>query len=440
MYPSDLAIRLGRRLDVESARLRDLDALFNGENGGAALLAERFAGRPVADLLKVGSNWSRFALGATAERLALAAFTTEGKARPDLWGLWRRSVPASSEALLWRNVLRHGRGYLTSWGDETGAATITVDSARTMCHETDARGATTVAARRWVDAGGRPRMTLYLPDRVVRVASAHHVAFDPDTTSPDALPVAVTHWETVEVIDNPLGRVVVSPVVLRREVRDWRGESDLEPLRGTQAAIDKTLVDLLVISESLAAPRRWATGVEVPLDPETGEAVDPFAGAGPGRFLVVEAAEANLGPLPAADLEGPLALLERLVEDLLARAAVPRHLAIGGARGQQVNAESVRAAEAGLLARVAARQAALGDGVARAVRLAEEVASGRPGPFVEPRWRPAATATMSADADAVAKLVGVGLDPIGVAALVLGLDPAEAEKLRPAAPSGLVAP
>ncbi len=432
--PADLAIALSRRIDTSADRVRGLDEVFGGSLGGSRLLAARKLDADLGDLLRVGANWARFAIGATAERLALSGFATNGTERPDLFSLWRASMPASSEALLWLDVLRHGRAYLTSWTDDTGAPRLTAGSARNTVHEIEPiTGSVTRVATRWIDpANGRPRLTIYSDADVVRLAASGGVALDPDGAAPTAM--AVSSWQTVEVVPNPLGRCPVSPIVLRASMTDTVGESDLTPLQGIQSAIDKVLCDLLVISEALAAPRRWATGVEVPLDPETGQPVDPFAGAGPGRFLVVEDPAAKLGQLPAADLAGPLALLERLTEDLLSRASVPRHLAIGGARGQQVNAESIEAAEAGLLARVAHRQAALGDGVARAVRLLAEVATGRPEPFVVPKWHQAKTTTTAGQVDALVKLLSAGV-PGALAGRLVNLSPSDAAQLTTAPPA-----
>lgn len=433
----DDALRLGRVLDVDSARLRGLAATFDGSEGGTALLRQRLAEARLSDLATVGVNWSAFALGVLAERIALQSWSIGGTDRADAWSLWRRHVPATDEALLWLNALVYGRSGLLSWADESGAPFISVESPFEWVHEVDARtGEVSTALKRWTTREGQARGLLLYRDRIVHLASDQggSVPVEGLQPGPYPVPLAVSAWTTTAVEPNPAGRVPFSPIVLRRSVRDTLGRSDLEALRGPQRALDKTLVDVLSIAEASAAPRRWATGIEVPEDAD-GQPYDPFSTptGGAPSMTIGEPSEAKFGSFPAADVKGLLDAAERLTETLLSLAAVPRHLSVGGARGQSVDASSVRAHEAALLARVAARQASLGPGAARAVRLAMEIGTGRDPGFVEPTWKPAGTSALSADFDAISKGAGAGLDPVGVAKVILGLSADDAEALRPAA-------
>ncbi|MGI8937253.1 MAG: phage portal protein, partial [Iamia sp.] len=258
----------------------------------------------------------------------------------------------------------------------------------------------------WMRSGQKAPANLYAPDHL-------------------PMPTAVSTWTTTATEPNPLQRCPISAVALRRSPRDTVGRSDLAPLLPIQAALDKAVVDAMTLSEAAAAPRRWATGVEIPTDPDTGATVDPFtsaAGTAPS-ITIAEDPAARLGSFPAADLSGTLATIEALRSDLLARAAVPPHLAVGAASGQMVSAESIRSAEASLVTRVRDRQRLLGDGIGRAVRLASEVATGRPEAFVVPTWADPATSTVAADADAAVKLLGAGIPPAAVLSAVLGWTP-----------------
>lgn len=440
MSAAEQAIRLGRVLDTEQARLRDLESIRDGTVGASALLIqERLREVRLAPLMALDTPWVAFALGAVAERMRITGVSVEGVERPDLLATWRAGVPLSVESATWLAILTHGRGYVLSWVDETGQPFVSMESAAEVYAELHPRtGSPTTAIKRWVSPEGEARAIVFEGTQVTHLRSNQSVPTE--TWGPPqahTMPMAVSAWQTVRVDPNPLGRVPISPIVLPHHVADPIGRSDVEPLRGVAAAITKTVLDLLVVAEHFSAPRRFATGVALEVDPETGETINPFGDAsGPSpRVLVSEAVDSKFGQFPASDMRGLLDLHERLVEDLLSRAAVPRHLSLGGARGQAVDATSVQAHEAGLLARVAQRCAAVGDGVGRALRLTEEISTGRPAGRVEVSWAPAGTQSLAADADSIAKLTGLGLDPVGVARYVLGLSAEDAEALRANTPS-----
>lgn len=434
----DHVIRLARVIDTESMRLRDLTAHAEQTAGTTPLLRERLAEARLGALADLSTGWAGWAVGVTASRLAVVGMTTEGAERPDLAAVWRRSVPESDEALWLRSVLLLGRGYLTTWATSNGRPYIAIEDPREIAHEVDrATGETVRLLKRWVDADGHPHAVLYERDRITIMTSDQFAPVEVYGAPPhQPPPVAVSNWRTVEVLGNPLGRVPVSPVVLRRSPRDTIGQSDLAPLLPVAAALDKAVIDAMTLSEGAAAPRRWATGVEVPEDSE-GKPYDPFTSptGTPPSMTIAEPSEAKFGTFAAADLSGTLATIEALRTDLLSRACVPPHLATGAASGQQVSAESIRAAEAALVARCRERARLLGDGIGRAVRLASEVATGRPEAFVVPTWADPATSTQAADADAAAKLLGAGVDPSTVLAQVLGWTPDQVAAAAPVPPT-----
>lgn len=431
----DHAIRLGRVIDTESMRLRNLTAASEQTAGTTPLLRERLVEARLGSLADLSTGWAGWAVGVTASRLSITGFTVGGVERPDLAALYRRSIPESDEALWLRSVLLLGRGYVTTWATEDGRPFLAIEDAREIAHEVDrASGETIRLLKRWVDADGHPHAVLHERDRITVMASDSFTPVETFGAPPhQPPPVAVSNWRTVEVLPNPMGRVVVSPVVLRRSPRDTTGGSDLAPLLPIASAVDKLIIDVMTLSEAAAAPRRWATGVEIPEDPETGEPVDPFTSptGAPASMAIAEPPESRFGSFPAADLAGTLAALDALRNDLLSRAAVPPHLATGAASGQQVSAESIRAAEAALVARCRDRARQLGDGIGRALRLASEVATGRPEGFVVPTWADPATSSQAADADAAAKLLGAGLDPATVLATTLGWTPDQVAAASP---------
>jgi hypothetical protein len=402
---------LSRRLDDAGPRLSRLDRYYEG-TAPLALAAERLRTAKLSGLAGLTTNWLRLACDALSERLEVVGFRLAGstEASEDVWNTWEEAGGSDALALALPEALLHGRSFLTVWGDEAGRPVVSAESAHQVAAFIDPaqRGArrVTAALKRWADPDAKlARATLYLPEAVYRLASERPFT---DGMSLET----VRNWQTVEVVRNPLGVVPVVELANRQRLMG-SGESELTPgVLALQDLLGHLVSSLAVGAEAYALPRRWATGVEVPVDPETGAAIDPFGDAGPGRLYVVESEQAKLGQFPAADLAALLAAIDAATAHLLSQAAVPPHLALGAYKGQQVSAESVRAAEAGLVAKARRRQRTFAPPVEQAARLALLVRDGRlpaGAERMECVWRDPRTEAEAAQADAALKKSQVGV-------------------------------
>ena len=109
------------------------------------------------------------------------------------------------------------------------------------------------AIKRWEDSNTKTtEAVMYLRDRIVRLRADQQGA------------VAVPNgFKTVEEFANPLG--IVPVVNLRNTDRilgDW-GCSEIDDLKPLVDALNKSLADMMVTSEYVGRPRRWATGIEL---------------------------------------------------------------------------------------------------------------------------------------------------------------------------------
>src|SRR5690606_13351798 len=77
----------------------------------------------------------------------------------------------------------------------------------------------------------------------------------------------------------------------------------------------KTMLDMLVASEYTAAPQRWATGVEIPLDPKTGLPMKTYQ-SGADRLWTAPNEQARLGQFQSGELKSYKDAVEMLVEHL----------------------------------------------------------------------------------------------------------------------------
>lgn len=194
-------------------------------------------------------------------------------------------------------------------------------------------------------------------------------------------------------------------------------------------ALNKSLTDLMVTSEYVGRPRRFATGIELEDDPETGEAVNPIPEG--NRAMISENPDAKFGQLPSADLAGYEASVRVLLGQILAVSALPAHY-VGVFTDNPASADALRASEASLIARAEARQSTIGRSWEDVARLMVAVREGTDPASVDVRvtWADAATRSVAQEADAIVKFHGAGLLPASAALARLGYTDDDIDKIR----------
>jgi hypothetical protein len=282
---------------------------------------------------------------------------------------------------------------------------VTVESPRQVTVLTDPGSRRIVAAlKRW-ETATTTEAALYEPDQITRYRARSTGA----TTA---------GFSVVERIDNPLG---VPPVVRLRngDQRLDDGVSEIEDLKPLVDGLNKSLADMMVTSEYVGRPRRWATGIELETDEETGEEVNPIPEG--DRAMVSEDPDTKFGQLDPADLAGYEAAVRVLLGQIMAVSALPAHY-VGVFTDNPASADALRASEASLTARAEARQATFGRSWEDVARLMVAVRQGLDpaGVDVRVQWADAATRSVAQEADAILKLHGAGLLPASVALARLG--------------------
>jgi hypothetical protein len=187
----------------------------------------------------MASNLPRLAVTALAERLRITGFSGD----TDLWADW---VRCDLDQLYGVAHLLLGDAYMIVWADMVGRPKVTVESAKQVATLTDpGTRRITAAVKRW-ETKTTTEAVLYLPDRIVRL----HANQTGATTQ---------GFSTVEVLANALG--VVPVVALRNSDRilDEYGPSEIDDLKPLVDALNKSLADMMVTSEYVGRPRRWAT-------------------------------------------------------------------------------------------------------------------------------------------------------------------------------------
>lgn len=404
---TDLLTTLLQQLDAPVAAHERLNRYYAGD-APLSFLAPEARTALGNRLTTLPVNIPRLVVDSIAERLRVTGFTGA-----DVWPTWLACDLDQTSALLHREALILGTGYVIVWAGADGAPSVTVESAAqvTTIHDPATRRVI-AAVKRW-ETKTTTEATVFEADVITR--------FRADSKG------AVAGFTVVETIRNPLG--VVPVVRFRNTTRCLgAGTSEMADVLGLTDAVQKLSADMLVASEYTARPRRWATGLELDED-ESGDAVSPISEG--DRLMVNEAADGKFGQLPGSDLAGYTEAIGTLMRQVSAVSGLPFHqLGIGG--DNPASADAIRASEAALTAKAEARQRVLGPQWEQVARLIVAVRDGIDPATVTPvvQWADPATRSVAQEADAVVKLFAAGLLPTSTALRRLGYSQDEITTIR----------
>jgi hypothetical protein len=347
--------RLLRGLVRRDRTLRRYEDYYDGEH---PLLFQTQAFRKVFGQLFVGfaDNWCPLVVDAVEERLEVAGFRvgTDPQAPGDsaAWDQWQLNHMDAESSVAHTDALIEGESSVLVWGSSDGPV-ITVEHPLEMIVECEAgsRYRRSAALKRWTQDDGTWRVTLYLPDALYKWRSDRKVS---DYTDVGRIvwreaPGAGEPWP----LPNPLKVVPVVPLWTKPRGRR-EATSELASVIPQQNMCNKLLADMMVASEFAGFRQRWATGIELPVDPKTGKTVEPFTSA-VNRLWVANPADEespapSFGEFDATDLNNYVHAVELIVQHIASQTRTPPHyFYLGG--GQPPSGESIKSAESGLVAK-----------------------------------------------------------------------------------------
>ena len=143
-----------------------------------------------------------------------------------------------------------------------------------------------------------------------------------------------------------------------------------------QDAINKYRADALVASEFAAFRQRWAIGIDIPVDPETGRPIEPFKPAVDRLWTFPRPdpedpnqAFPQVGEFAATDLEPYKLMIETEVGHISSISRIPYHFFLGQPQAIPPSGESLKSSEAGLVRKVGRIALHLGEGWEEVMRL-----------------------------------------------------------------------
>lgn len=405
--------RLEAQLGKRRVELELLDSYYEGDHPlafASVKFQQAFGGLFAA----FADNWCDLVVDAVEERLNVEGFRfgdTRGDA--DAWRIWQANQLDAESHLAHVEALVKGTAYAIVWaGEDEKTPSITVEDPLEVIAENTpgARLRRAAAVKIWRDDWDRSRMaTVYLPDGIYKYRASSALS-----GLVDASGVSLGGWAPREVpgetwpLRNPLGVVPVVPIHNRPRLSK-PAVSEIARVVPLQDAVNKLVADMLVASEFAAFRQRWVTGMEIPLDPETGQPVETFRAA-VDRIFAVEDPNTKFGEFSATELSNFVAGIEMLVQHIASQTRTPPHYFY--LRGEFPSGESIKSAETGLVSKAKRKQRFFGEAWEEAMRLAFRVAGDDAKAALvgaETIWRDAETRTESEHVDAVLKRQALGV-------------------------------
>jgi len=217
----------------------------------------------------------------------------------------------------------------------------------------------TAAMKWWVtevdDKGTKKvRVNLYFEKTIERyisntASSSLESSFDRYDTYDDE----DTGWKS----NHTVGQVPMFELNANYDLSTAVGRSDLADAVGPIDAVNKSMLDMMTASEFTAAPQRFATGVEIPIDPKTGEPLEAYK-SGKQKLWTAPNDAARFGQFTAGDMSGYRESVDLLVDHLAFTTATPAYAMMK--QVQYPSGEALRSAEAPLRGRVSDHQDAFG--------------------------------------------------------------------------------
>ncbi len=343
----------------------------------------------------------------------------------DAWRIWQSNGLDADSQLAHLEALIAGESYALVWPNDKDAKTprITVEHASQfiICPSVADHRRAAAALKRYIDEDSFEVAYLYLPDKVYRFRSQTRNRQGTLHASPRWVPEDRPNVDPPEV-DNPFGRVSAVPLINRprllgaryRNKRLGLGESEIRNVIPLQDAVNKLIADLMVASEFGAFRQRWATGIDVPINPETNEPIEPFKAA-VDRLWIGQSAEdseveVKFGEFEQTDLRIFVSAIEMLVQHTASQSRTPPHYFY--LSGNFPSGESIKSAETGLVAKGRRKTRYFGEAWEDVMRLALEAAGEKEKaafPGAETIWADLESRSESEHVDAVQKKAALGV-------------------------------
>lgn len=420
MSPEWWVSKLHCRLEAQQEECAFYDAYYRGDHP-LPWLAPQARQEFRRILLMTRSNYMGLVCDATAERLQIEGFRLGADADSgdaDTWRIWQANNLDSDSDQGILEALICGKSYMLVAPNAKDPATplmwVEHPSQAILAFEpgTNRRGRK-AGLKVWRDEWTDEMHSLLWLDgyafkykaKCGKSETAEKMDWQPRT-------VAGEEWPA----KNPLGVVPLFELPNNPRLLTG-GVSELADVTDIQDRINKTVADRLITQDYGAFPQKWATAW--PEEDEKGNALPPID-VGRNRMVTTDIKETTFGQWDAAPLDPYSNAKREDVKDIASRTRTPAQYLLG--EMSNVNGETLKASESGLISKCRQRQRTFDDGFEGPVRLARKAAglpdAGEEG--METIWRKPEFRTEGELTDSVVKKFQSGLIPLRQAREDLG--------------------
>lgn len=274
----------------------------------------------------------------------------------DVKRIWQRNRMATRAGEIHKEALKNGDAYVIVWPGANGEAIIYGNKAAscTAIYDDEIPGSIIWAAKYWRMGNARFRLNLFYPDRIERyVSDGKYEGFLPDPK--EFVPFSESSDDYI--LSNPFGVVPVFHFANNADI-GMPGVSELDAAIPIQDGLNKSVLDMLVAMEYSSFRQRWAAGIELEADEQTGVMAEPFK-SGVDRLWTTQNPDAKFGDFQAADLNQFLNVKDGFRADIASVTGMPLYYFAPHTQGFP-SGESLRKSETRFLAKVRDRQESFG--------------------------------------------------------------------------------
>lgn len=243
------------------------------------------------------------------------------------WDLWEEMEMDTISGEVHTEMLKAGESYAIVWVDADMNVRVYPQEARQMAvmYDSDDDRKIVKATKMWQDENTlKLRLNLYYPNVIEKYVTKEPVKAKVVYGLGDTATLKADNFILYDSpVNNPWGEVPVFHFINKRQAR--RGSSELDDVIPLQDALNKAVCDMMVAMEFQAYRQRWATGIEVEVDEQTGKPVNPPFNVGSDRMMTSPDENTKFGDFSQADLGQFTGVQENLRTEIARVSGTPMH-------------------------------------------------------------------------------------------------------------------
>lgn len=410
------------KIKAKQPRIALFERYYNGDHP-LNFSSEKFTTEFAQRLQNFRDNLCKTVVKAPSDRLEVVGFGSDKNSDvfKESWAAWDYSGMPRLAKRIHRGAFKIGDAFAIVWADDAGKARIYPQNARNCTvFYNDETGKVEFGAKLWRGLDNHVYLTLYFVDRIEKYITRN-------AQSGGNIPATAAAFVQRSITGEPWP--------LPNEVGDTcpmfhfgLEDSILCDVIPINDALNKSLADLLVSSESNSIRQRWSSGISYETDPETGKQIIPFEKFAP--WVATNDPEGKFGSFDDAVLEQNLKVANDFRNEIAAVAGIPQYyFRLEG--GSLPSGEALRKAESRFTSLIKDAQNDFGGTWAEVMRFVlrldgtgDDAAAG-----IATQWTPADPMSANETADLVQKKKTIGISETQ-AMIELGYSDADIIKMQ----------